>query len=81
MTAGLGESGGTAADWVAGGDDTPLLESLLKTLDRSPERLDEIQRLLDDIRESWDPDEMLPEGFLAVWEAVWANRTGVTDEG
>ena len=79
MTAGLGEGGGTGGDWVAGGDDTPLLESLLKTLDRSPERLDEIQRLLDDIRESGDPDEMLPEGFLAVWQAVWANRDEAGD--
>ncbi len=70
------DSGGDAraGDWLAGGSDTPLLESLLKTLDRSPERLDEIQRLLDDIGESGELDELLPEGFLAVWEAVWANR-------
>jgi len=81
IAAGLGEGGGSAADWVAGGDDTPLLESLLKTLDRSPERLDEIKRLLDDLGETGDPDEMLPEGFLAVWEAVWANRTVSSDEG
>lgn len=80
MTAGLGESGRTAGDWIAGGDDTPLLESLLKTLDRSPKRLDEIKRLLDDIRESGDPDAMLPDDFLAVWEAVWANRTLLSDE-
>ncbi len=70
MTAGLGEGGGSGADWIAGVDDTPLLESLLKTLDRAPERLDEIKRLLDDIRESGDPDEMLPADFLEVWEPV-----------
>ncbi len=45
-------------------------------LDRSPERLDEIQRLLVDIRASRNPDEMLPEGFRAVREAVRANRRG-----
>lgn len=63
---------GQRISWVAAGGDTPLLESLLKTLDRAPERLDAIKRLLDDIRASGDPDEMLPEGFQAVWEAVWA---------
>ena len=44
--------------------------------DRSPERLDEIQQRRVDIRESWDPDEALPEGFRAVREAVWRIGTG-----
>jgi len=74
MNAGLGEGSWSGGHWLAGGGDTPLLESLLKTLDRAPERLDEIRRLLDDIGESGELDEMLPEGFQEVWEAVWANR-------
>ena len=30
----------------------------------------ELMRLLDDIRESGDPDETLPADFLEVWEPV-----------
>ena len=67
-------AGGWSGDWLADGSDTPLLESLLKTLDRSPERLDQIERLLTDISESGDLDKLVPEGFAALWEAVWANR-------
>lgn len=74
MNAGLGESTSKGGDWFSGGSEAPLLESLLKTLDRSPERLDQIQRLMDDVAESGDLDDMLPEGFSEVWAAVWANR-------
>jgi len=74
MNAGIGQGAWSGDFRIAGGDDTPLLESLLKSLDRSPERLDQIKRLLDDLGETGDLDEMLPEGFLHVWESVWANR-------
>ncbi|MFP4063663.1 MAG: hypothetical protein ACLFS2_12800 [Halochromatium sp.] len=69
-----GSGGSWSGDWLAGGSDTPLLESLLKTLDRSPERLDQIERLLDDISKSGELDELLPEGFAVLWDAAWANQ-------
>ena len=74
MNAGIGHGGWSGEFRITGSEDTPLLESLLKSLDRSPERLDQIKRLLDDLGETGDLDEMLPDGFLPVWQAVWANR-------
>lgn len=55
---------------LAGG--TPLLELLLRAAARSPERLDEIARLVSDLRAAGDTT--LPERFLDVWEPVWACR-------
>lgn len=79
MNAGIGEGNWSGGNWLTGGDDAPLLESLLKTLDRSPERLDQIRRLLDDVGDSEELEKMMPEGFLEVWEAVWANRAAAID--
>lgn len=61
-------------DWLAGDGHAPVLESLLQSLDRAPERIDRIQNLIDDLGTSGDPGELLPDGFLAVWDAIRANR-------
>lgn len=60
--------------WWPGSDDAPVLESLLQSLDRSPERIDRIQNLIDDLSASGRPDELLPKGFMALWDAIQANR-------
>lgn len=81
VNAGIGTGAWTGGDWLSGGEDTPLLESLLKTLDRSPERLDQIKRLLDEMSEGGNLGELLPDGFEDVWNAVWANRGKASDNG
>ena len=63
------------ARWLPGAGDMALLESLLRSLDRSPERLDQIDRLLRDMGTDQGLDSLVPPGFAELWEAVWANRT------
>lgn len=51
-----------------------LLESLLHTYERAPDRLDEIARMIDDLRATGRGHEILPEGFAAIWEPIWQAR-------
>jgi hypothetical protein len=58
----------------AGWSSSTLLESLLRALDRTPEKLDHIARLVSDLRATEDGRRMLPPGFDAVWDPIWAAR-------
>lgn len=76
-TAEEGQLSGRGAGWVgrwlgAGWDELPLLELLLRALDRNPERLDHIDRLLTDLAD--ERDELLPAGFDDVWQPIWHHR-------
>jgi hypothetical protein len=51
-----------------------LLESLLRTLHRTPHRLDAVARLVEDVKRQPDCGELLPPDFDAVWASVWAAR-------
>ncbi len=58
---------------LAGGSgDLPFLELLLQALDRNPDRLDHINRLLNDLAE--ERTELLPAEFDTVWEPIWRCR-------
>lgn len=50
----------------------PLFESLLQALDQNPTRLDQVARLVEDLRAA-DPG-LLPEGFDEIWNPVWEAR-------
>jgi hypothetical protein len=51
-----------------------LFEQLLRNLDRAPERLDSLNSLLLELRQGSDGQDLLPEGFDAIWEPVWRQR-------
>jgi len=53
----------------------PLFEELLRTLARSPVKLDAIARLIDDVRGTPEGAALLPEGFDDMWKAIWEART------
>lgn len=74
ITGAVGNGQWHGGNWLAGGGDAPVLESLLQSLDRAPERIDRIQNLIDDLSTSGDPGELLPDGFLEIWDAIRANR-------
>lgn len=57
-------------DASAGPEETPLLEPLLQVLARDPERIDEVARLVDDLRALDDGAERLPPGFDLAWESI-----------
>ena len=64
---------GSADAWLgrwgsAAWDEVPLLEVLVRAVDRYPARLDQIEKLLIDLGEH--RDEVLPQGFDEVWDPV-----------
>lgn len=60
----------------------PLLEHLLRALDRSPERLDHVQRLIEDLRRTPEGRSILPADLELVWEPIHrVLRPVVSDEG
>lgn len=48
----------------------PLLESLLRALDRQPEKIDRVSRFVDDLSKDPEGASLLPDGFLAIWPAI-----------
>jgi hypothetical protein len=59
------------------GFEFPLFEILVRALDRDPAKLDQVARLVNDLRKSPEGRQLLPEGFDSVWEPVWAAREGL----
>lgn len=53
---------------------TALFEHLVRALQRNPRRLDEVNRLVNDLRASPESETLLPDGFDSVWEPIWAAR-------
>lgn len=62
------------ADTNRGDEMGGLLESFLRTLEREPERLDHIARLVDDLRAQPDAVRLLPDRFDEVWTPIWSAR-------
>jgi hypothetical protein len=48
----------------------PLLESLMRTLDRDPRRLAAVRRIVDDLRADPERANLLPDGWDGVWDAI-----------
>ncbi|QYG93251.1 hypothetical protein HC251_12995 [Iamia sp. SCSIO 61187] len=61
-----------AGQWQTAQDSLPLLEALLRTLARDPDRLGHIDRLITDLRTDPDGESLLPDGLLDIWEPIWA---------
>jgi hypothetical protein len=53
-----------------------LLEPLLRSLARDPERLDDIERLVSELVRTPQGKALLPEGWATLWAAVSAVRPG-----
>lgn len=52
----------------------PLLEGLLRALERDDEKLEQIAKLLTDL--GGGSSQVLPDGFRDLWEPIWAARRG-----
>ncbi|HEX8703095.1 MAG TPA: phospholipase D family protein [Myxococcaceae bacterium] len=62
------------------GAEVPLLEAMIKALDRDPSRLDAIHQVVQDLLATDEGRQLLPEGFLKAWEPIWAARKSLTGE-
>jgi hypothetical protein len=67
---GEGDSAARGSRFLSSG----LFERLLLDLDRAPERLDQLNSLLKELRQGSDGEDLLPEGFDAIWEPIWSER-------
>ena len=85
------EDGGINADLLqqfAKGDagamqswfDTPLFESLIHCLDRSPEQLDEVNSLLKDLGTTETGQKLFPEGLSEIWAPIWSARQSIREK-
>jgi hypothetical protein len=54
----------------------PLLEVMLRALDRNPEKLDNVARFIADLRATPEGRELLPPDFDAIWAPIVAVREG-----
>ena len=79
--AGFGACGALSAALTQAGDGhatglgtMPLLEELIRAYSRKPEKIDRIGRLIDDLKKAGQADDLLPEGFDAVWQTFVAAR-------
>jgi len=59
-------------EWHPAAASLPLLEALLRTLAHDPDRLDQVRRLIDDLRAEPEGDALLPPGLVEIWEPIWA---------
>jgi hypothetical protein len=55
-------------------DGLPLFEAMLKNLEHSPEKLDQVARLIADLRRTPEGSALLPEDFERAWQPIWAVR-------
>lgn len=54
--------------WILPAD---LFETMVRALHRQPDRLVQVQRLVDDLRRSPASQELLPADFDIIWEPIW----------
>jgi hypothetical protein len=55
----------------------PLFESMVRALNRSPQSLDHIGRLIADLERTEEGRKLLPEGLSELWPAIWEARQQV----
>ena len=59
---------------IGGRGQAALLEALLRSLSHSPRRIDDVARLIADLRKTPEGRDLLPEGLNEIWEPVWKAR-------
>lgn len=55
----------------------PLFEALVRALDRDPDKIEHIARIVDDLCKTAEGRQLLPETFDSIWAPIWAAHTGV----
>ena len=64
------ESGSGGGRWGVGMDGETLLEDLVRTASRDPERLVPVRRLIADLRRTEEGCQIVPDDLFAVWSVV-----------
>ena len=62
--------GNGSASWGVGAGGETLLDDLVRTASRDPERLEPVRRLINDLRKTEEGRRIVPDDLFAVWTAV-----------
>lgn len=76
----LDESGGAGAEMHGAYgllQEGTLFESLLRSLDRQPERIDDVASLVEELTQTAEGKELLPSDFECIWKPIWEARQAV----
>lgn len=67
---------GDAWKWRPGGPPgiVPLFECMVKALNRDPQRIDDLNNLIQDLRGNPETQDLLPEGLDEIWKPIWEAR-------
>lgn len=76
-----GSGGAWQGDWGAGLDGETLLEDLVRAAARDPDRLAPIRRLIADLQSSPEGRDLVPPGFMEIWDVVDAAVVSDTHQG
>ncbi len=68
------ENGNTGNRSTAEMSSNTLFESLVVALRRNPEKIDQIARLIEDLRKSPESQDLVSEDFDAIWKPIWLAR-------
>ena len=71
------QDGSGAEGFFGGWREAALLEALLQSLSRNPNRIDEAARLIADLQKTEEGKELLPDGLDEIWEPIWQARRAV----
>jgi hypothetical protein len=59
--------------------DMPMLEVLIRALDRNPDKLDQVARFVAELQGTEEGRALLPEDFDDVWVPLWAAREALRE--
>ena len=67
---------GDAWKWRPGGPPgiVPLFECMVRALTRDPQRIDDLNNLIQDLRGNPETQDLLPEGLDEIWKPIWEAR-------
>ena len=89
----LGEEGALSLSEISGSSrsagtgnggfhaDIPMLEALVKALERAPEKIDKVAQLVTDLRNTEEGRELLPKEFEQIWCPLWEAREELSRNG
>lgn len=60
-------------------DELPLLEAMVSALASQPVKLDQIDRLLEELKKTPEGTAIIPEGLLDLWQTIWRVRKECRD--
>ncbi|MEW8439616.1 MAG: hypothetical protein AB2689_15825 [Candidatus Thiodiazotropha taylori] len=89
----LGEEGALSLSEISGSSryagtgnggfhaDIPMLEALVKALERAPEKIDQVAHLVTDLQNTEEGRALLPQEFEQIWHPLWEAREELTRRG